>query len=193
MNENPSPETLADATRTSAADGGGTVESPSIKLEDLNKVFGTDFKDAASALRSVKETKDFVGRRKDDIAAELKASMAPAQSPDVELKSQVQNLQEQLFYTQNPQYKGYENVIKAMGSNPADVVGTEVFKGIFEKAKVADEVAQTKSIVASNARLSQSKTVIDEAVNIANARGTTLDQVAVTFAREINAQGRGEK
>lgn len=187
MTEDLSPETLAEDAQLTSADGGGTVESPALTLAELNKFLGADFKDTNTALKALKDTKDFVGKRKEDIAAEVKASL-PQNDSNVATKSDVQALQEQLFYSQNPQYKGYESMIKKLGSNPADVVDSEEFKNVFEKVKVADEIAQTKSVVSSNSRLSQAKGVVEEAVVVANARGSTQEDVALVMARAINQQ-----
>jgi hypothetical protein len=188
MTENPSPETLAETSRTSAADGGGTVESPALTLAELNKQLGSDFKDPSTALRALKDTKDYVGKRKEDIANELRAAVVPQTAPDMATKSDVQALKNQLFYSQNPQYKGYESMINKLGADPAEVVDSPEFKTVFEKVKVADEVAQSKSVVSSNARLSQAKNVMDSAIETANARGSTQEDVALIFARDINAR-----
>jgi hypothetical protein len=193
MSENPSPEPLAEATHVDAADGGGTVESPALTLAELNTFLGSDFKDTSTALQSLKETKNFVGKRKEDIAAEVKASLITTMQPDESLKSDVQSLKNELFYTQNPQYKGYEGLLSKLGSNPAEAVSSPEFQQVFEKAKVADEITQNKSVVSSNSRLSQpSAPVIEQAVNVANARGTTQEDVAMVFAQAINKEARGE-
>jgi len=189
MTENPSPETLADDAHVTSPDGGGTVESPALTLVELNKFLGSDFKDASTALKALKDTKDFVGKRKEDIAAEVKAGLQQT-APDAATKSDIQALKNQLFYSQNPQYKGYETMINKLGQDPAEVVGSEEFKTVFEKVAKADEVAQSKSVVSSNSRLSQSKSTIDEAVGIANARGTTLEDVATVFATAINKEAQ---
>ncbi len=182
MTENLSPETLADGVHVAPADGGGTVESPALTLAELNKYLGSDFKDPQTALKALKDTKDFVGKRKEDIVAEVKNSSA---NVDDSLKSEVQSLKRDVFFSQNPQYKGLEAVIAKFGTDPAEVVKSPEFTSVFEKVKVADEVANKKSIVSSNPRLSQSKTVLDEAVTVANARGTTNEDVATVLARGI--------
>lgn len=190
MTDNPSQETLAGGAVNTPADGGGTVVNPAIPLEELNKVLGADYKDPSTALKSLKDTKDYVGKRKEDIAAEVRAGL-PA-SPDVTSKSDVQALKEELFYSQNPQYKDYQSMIQKLGSNPADVVGSQEFKTVFDKVKVADEVAQSKSVAPTNARISQSPAVIEQAVQVANARGTTNEDVAMVFARQINSEAQGQ-
>lgn len=191
MTENLSTETLADGSHVAPADGGVTVESSALKLDELNKHLGSDFKDVPTALRALKDTKDFVGKRKEDIAAEVKASLITATS-DTASKSDVQSLRDELFYSQNPQYKGYEPLLKSIGTNPAEAVNNETFKSLFEKAKVADEVANNRTVVSSNARLSHVKTATDEAVSVANARGSTQEDVAVVFAKVINAANNAE-
>lgn len=179
MTENLSPEPLVGGAHVESANGGGTVESPALTLVDLNKHLGSDFKDVPTALKALKDTKDFVGKRKQDIVAEV----TPANDS---LTSEVQSLKRDMFFSNNPQYKGYENLITKLGSDPAEVVRMTEFTNVFEKAKSADEIAQNKSVVSSNARLSQSKSITDEAIAVANSRGTTGEDVATVLARAIN-------
>lgn len=188
MTENPSPETLVGDAQLTASNGGGTVDSPVLSLAELNKFLGSDYKDSATALKSLKDTKDFVGKRKEDIAKEI----VPAPVVDESLKSDVQALKESLFYSENPQFKGYEAIIKKMGSSPAEVVGSEEFKSIFEKVSIADKVTQSKSVVGSNSRLSQTKTIVDNAIQMANSRGSTNEDVALILARGIQESSQNE-
>lgn len=188
MTENLSPETLVDGAHVTPANGGGTVESSALTLAELNKHLGSDFKDTATALKALKDTKDFVGKRKDDIVAEVRSSLQPNANVDDTLKHDVQSLKSRLFFSENPQYRGMEAVISKFGTDPAEVVKSPEFTSVFEKVKLADEVSSNKSVVSSNSRLSQSKTVLDEAVNVANARGATNEDVATVLARGIMAQ-----
>ena len=193
MEANPSPETLVEGAVNTPANGGGTVEEPAIKLADLSKVLGTDFKDTATALQSIKETKDFVGKRQADAVAEAKASLQQTTPNMSHLESDVQSLKTDLFYSQNPQYQAVKPLIAKLGADPSTVVNSEEFKSVFEKVKVADEVAQNKSVVQSNQRLSQTPApIMEQAINIANARGSTLEDVATVFAQQINKDSQGE-
>lgn len=180
-NETINEETQPAAAHVDAGDGTASV-SDGLSLAELNKTLGKNFKDKETALRSLAETNSYVGKK---IAA---VEPAPI---DHSLKLEVDSLKEQVFYASHPEYQGHESIIKAMGSNPAEVVDGAAFKTYFEKAKVADEVAQTKSVVSSNSRLSQTKTVIDEGVNMANARGSTGEDIALVFARAINESNNG--
>lgn len=184
---NPTGETLAGGAQLTPADGGAAVDSSTLTLAEMNQYLGKDFKDKESALKAVKETFSYVGKRKEDIAAEVRALSAPAPqtSPDSELKSQVQSLNDRLFFSENPEFKGYEAIIKKMGSDPAEVIGSEEFKKVFEQGKVATEVEQKRSVVSSSSRLAQSKSTVDNAIQIANARGTSGTDVAEALARGI--------
>lgn len=188
MTDTLSPDTLADASHVAAADGGGTVVKPALTLEELNATLGSTFKDPSSALRALKDTQSFVGKRKEDIANEVKQSLAPS---DVASKADVQRLSNELFYSQNPQLKPYQSMINSMGANPAEVVARPEVKEVIEKAAKADEIAQAKSVVSSNSRLSQpSAPIVEQAVNVANARGSTNEDVALVFAEAINKQNQ---
>lgn len=168
-------QTLPDAPQLSAA-GGETAAEQSLSLADLEATLGKKFPDKATALKAVKDTFNYVG---------AKTAANPAPAADTNTQEQLKALQEQVFYATNPQFKGHEAIIKAMGSNPAEVVNTDAFKSYMEKATVADTVQQTKSVVASNSRLGAPKTVTDEALNVANAAGSSTSDVAGVFAKNL--------
>ena len=192
MTENPSTEPLADGAVNTPADGGVTVESPALTLAELNKSLGADFKDTSTALKALKDTKDFVGKRKEDIAAEVKAGLQQS-APDMsKIESDVQSLKNELFYSQNPQYKDLAPLITKLGGDPAEVVGSEEFKAVYGKVAKADEIAQSQSVVNSNNRISSPPDVLTGAVEIANSRGTGTSDVATFLAQHINSAGRGE-
>lgn len=190
MTENLSPETLVDGAVNTPANGGGTVESPALTLAELNKHLGSDFKDPSTALKALKDTKDYVGKRREDIVAEV-INQNTSANTNVASKSDVQELNNRLFLSENPQYKGMEDTLKVINPNLAEAVKTPGLQTLIEKANQADEIANNKSVVSSNSRLSQTKTVIDEAVNVANSRGTTGEDVATVLARAINAEAQG--
>jgi hypothetical protein len=176
--ENLTDKTVPDDAHVTSAEGGAAV-SNALSLAELNQTLGKDFKDKETALKALKDTQSYVGKK---IAA-----VSPAPAVDPNLASKVQTLETQVFYANNPEFKGHEAIINAMGTNPAEVVGSDAFKTYFEKAKVADEVANNKSIVSSNSRLSQAKSVTEQAIQVTNARGSTNEDTALVFASAINA------
>lgn len=186
--DNSTDQALAGATHVDAAASDAAVAS--LTLAELNSHLGKDFKDTATALKALKDTQSFVGKRTEDIASEVRSQLAAASSggsSNAALESTVHSLQKDLFYTNNPQYKDYSDVIASMGSNPSEVVDSPAFKKVFAKVQVADEVEKSRSVVSSNSRLGQSKTVIEQAVGIANSRAGGTD-LAEHLARGINEE-----
>lgn len=188
--DNHTHDALADDPQLRSADGEGAVDETALSLSELNQFLGKDFKDVESAKKGLKDTFSYVGKKKEDIEKEVRASLTGAaqagSSPD--LASEVNSLKERVFYSENPQYKGYEGIIRKMGSNPAEVVDSEEFKTVFENGKVAGEVAQKNSVVHSNSRLSQNTTYTQEAVTTANATrstGATADVLAKAILGEL--------
>lgn len=180
-------ETLIDGAHVTPAGGGAAVGDSTLTLAELNSILGKDFKDKPTALKALKDTQSFVGKKREDIEAEVRASIQPTASPALEAR--VQSLANDLFFSQNPQYLGVRALIASMGSTPAEIVETPAFKEVFAKVKVADEVGQTRSVVSTNSRLAETKGAVEEAVKTANARGSTVEDVALVLAREITAQG----
>lgn len=183
MEQNPSTETLAGDTHVESSDGGVTVQSPALSLDAINATLGSTFKDPETALRALKDTQSFVGKRKEDIANEVKQSLAPS---DVASKSDIQALKADLFYSQNPQYKPYQSMINKLGADPAEVANLPEFKEVFEKAQKADEIDNSRSVVSSNSRLSEQRSVNEQAVAVTNSRGSTNEDTALVFAKAIN-------
>lgn len=157
--------TLPDAAHVDAADGAAAV-ADTLSLAELNQTLGKDFKDRATALKALKDTFSYVGKK-----TETPQQTAPV---DASLKDQVRSLQEEVFYANNPEYKGVRDLIRTMGGNPSEVVGSDAFKAVYEKVKVADEVAKKQSVVSSNARVGQSSSRVDNAVKAANGNRTDV-------------------
>jgi hypothetical protein len=61
MEEVTTQETLADGAQLTPADGGGADQADSISLSALKEVLGKDFKSSESALKSIKDTFNYVG------------------------------------------------------------------------------------------------------------------------------------
>lgn len=118
-----------------------TVASPSDVLNKINAATGRNYADLDTALRAVGDTYKYVGQPKPEVSA----------SPEVE--SRIRSMEEELFYSQNPEYRDYRGVIAKMGQSPSEVVASEEFKTIFAKAKGYDESQSVKSVLHSNPKL----------------------------------------
>lgn len=165
-------DTVTGANQLDASEGSAAVDN-TLSLAELNQYLGKDFKDKSTALKALKDTQSFVGKKIDA------ANPAPVQSVDTTLLSEVQQLKENLFYTENPQYKDMRGLIQKMGGNPSEVVASDEFKNLFEKVKVADEATSKKSVVSSNSRLGSVSTYAEDAVKVANATHSANDVSAI--------------
>lgn len=166
--DNPS-ETVPGATHVEASVGGENV-GETLSLADINKTLGRSYTDLPSALAGMVETYRYVGSK--TAPAPVAQATAPVQDQsNVASKADVDSLKAELFYSKNPEYEGYRNLIAKMGANPSEVVGSPEFKEVFEKVKVADDVSKQRSVVSSNSRLGQNKAATDQAILVANAGG----------------------
>jgi hypothetical protein len=89
-------------------------------------------------------------------------SAPQAQPPSVDIsklatKEEVAKLQRDLFYKEKPQFEPYRQAIDGMadatGKSPSEIVASDAFKPVFEKASGFDELQKSKSVLQSNPRL----------------------------------------
>lgn len=162
------PEPQPDETHVISPDDKGTVgnvsDANNLILDELNSLLGKNFKDKATALKSVKDTYSYVGKRKEDITKELSSGTENVTKELKEIKSN-------MFFDKNPDYVQYRSLMEKMGDNPVDVANMPEFKGIFEKAVGYDKNQNLKSVLVSNPRLAMSKD------NLTKAReATSVDE-----------------
>lgn len=167
--ENITTETLPDenvvADELVSADGEEAVSdvAQSISLKELKEILGKDFKDKASALKSVKDTYRFVGKK-------VEAPKAIDESRFISREQYEQDM----FYSKNPGLDKPEmrtiidSLAKAKGISNRDVVETPEFKSVYEKVKGYDESQGLKTVLATNPRLVASKDKLTQAGEAAN-------------------------
>jgi hypothetical protein len=179
IQDNPTDETLSGPAQLTGPDGTAAV-ADTLTLAEIESTLGKPFKDKATALKAIKDTFSFVGKK-------AEATQQTAADPD--LKSEIQTLKEEVFYANNPQYREQRELIKQFGKDPAEVVATDTFKALFEKVKVADDVAKTKSVITSNARIGQSAPSLQNAVQAANAgnKDAMLNSLTEAILEDLNA------
>jgi len=127
-----------------------------LTLQELEQQLGKKFPDKATALKSLKDTYSYVGKRKEDIAAELSQN-------NTGVANEIKEIKDNLFFDKNPQFEPYRKVIAKLGSNPQEVIQSEDFKAIFEKAAGFDETQKLKSVLTSNPRIAQTKDTLTKA------------------------------
>lgn len=167
---NTTPETLAGDAHVTSADGGGTVQtvadkagSDSFTLAEIQKIF-PNVKTKEDALKSIEETKSFVGKRKEDYLKEI----SNTQNTDT-LAKELKEIKENMFFKDNPQLAPYKGAFKKVGGNPEDFFNSPEFKPIFEKAKGYDESLNTRTVLESNPRLQYARDNLSQAKDALNA------------------------
>ena len=159
-----------------------------LSLKELNETLGKDFPTKEAALKSIKDTISYTGKRKEDIINEYKK-----QSGDSELASKVSTLENMLlnanFYAENPQYKPYKDVIAKFGGNPEQAIKDPVFQSTFKKVSAFDETEKSRSVLHSNPKLGRITDKITEAKtaltggNVAKANEAAVDAVLSAFEK----------
>lgn len=174
QNQDPNSGSLPDGADITPADGQETVEGASdvLTLEELNTHLGKNFKDKDAALKSFKDTFNFVGKAGQEKAPQ--ATPQPGQMSQESYDALVKaELSKEFFYRDHPEYAEHrefiENLASGSGKKPQEVVESDSFKSLFEKAKGYDEVQKSKSVIQSNPRLAASSDKIKEAKEIAQA------------------------
>ena len=153
-------------TENTQPDEGGTeaVENESVanmSLKEINESLGKDYPDKETALKSIKDTFSYTGKRKEDIIKEHEAANSTN-----ELANKVQTLEKTLqeanFYAENPQYKPYKDLVAKFGS-PEEAIKDEGFQSTFKKLSAFDEAETSKSVLHSNPKLGRVTDKLTEA------------------------------
>lgn len=188
MTESITDDTLIEGDDVTPSDGKQTDEAVSIK-DVLAEELGKDFKDDASALKAVKDTFSYVGKagKFKPVFEKLEAKFGsekgaldalnqfmeqdnkPKDEPKIDTNQFVprEEFDRETFFSKNPEYAAHQALIsdlkKATGKSFGEIVQSDTFKSIYDKAKAHDEYEQSKSVLQSNPRLGQVKDKISEA------------------------------
>ncbi len=151
-----------------------TKEVEAMTLSELNTALGKNFSNRDSALKSIKDTFAYVGKKKEDVRKEVLAEVKTDEKTD-KLAKELEEMRKERFYDKNPQYAdpSVRKIIERIGGNPAEVVGSEEFKTVFTKVSGYDESQKLKTVLESNPRLASSKD-------------------SLTKARELKAKGASQ-
>jgi hypothetical protein len=193
--DNTSPEPITDETDVISSDG---TEAASNAVKDiLSNVLGKDFVSDEDAIKSVKDTYQYVGKAGKYQKAVEAVMTAKGLSEDNAVKFIMdsatkepeettgtakdivdgapvrgnnnqddskfisrEEFEEKTFYAENKEYEPYKELISALRkekglTSPSEVIELDSFKGIYEKAKAADEIEKSKSVLSTNPRLGQ--------------------------------------
>ena len=188
-----------DASQLNAADpvstvGSGTGTQPAtpqtgveaLTLADINKQLGKNFLTKESALKSLSDTFSYVGKKKEDIEKEVRATV---QTDDriSKLAQELEIERKERFYDRNPQYadQNVRKLIDSLGGTPSEVVNREEFKQVFEKVSSYDKSAKLKTVLESNPRLASSKDSLTKAREVRDLNTRPDGQVQGRAIQEV--------
>ena len=183
----------ADGNGTATSDD--VVELKDVLNSALKKAPGQEFKTNEDALKAVTDTFAYVNKagwhkkaidsfaqargldEKSAVKLIMENTITPeAKAPVVEDKSQFVSREEydrEMFFSKNPDYDPYKGLLtdlqKAQNKPLSEIVQSDTFKSVFEKAKAHDVNEKTKSVIMSNSRLGQVTDKMTEAHDAAKA------------------------
>ena len=150
--------------KSDGGDGGVSEDESSLSLEELNAKLGKNFPSKEAALKSIKDTFSFIGKKQEAKAPQIDTSQFAS-------REDLESIREENFFSKNPDYEPYKDLINGLkkeGQTLSDVVNQDAFKGIYEKAKAGDEIAKAKSVLQSNPRIGMATNKMAEAKDLLN-------------------------
>lgn len=180
---------LPDAPHVSAADSSG-ADTDAISLAELNNILGKNYSDRETALKAVKETYTFIGKRDDHARIVKEAVQKTGKSEDEILQlltnsnmpengSQPANPDqfitkdqylEDMFFSKNPDLSMVKDVIKPLKNSDEfksmswdDYVKSDKIASIVDTFRVANEVKSAKSVMESNPRIGSASNKLQSA------------------------------
>lgn len=178
-------EVQTESTDIDSSDAETAVEKPqqkevqSLSLDELNTILGKKFSSKESALKSIKDTYGFVGKRKQDAKEEIsKEDFIP--------RSEFETI---LFYDKNPDVAKHREVIdayaKANGISAREASEVPALKSLIEKASGFEKTESLKTVMTSSPKLKQIKSLKEQAAAAANRGDTaTAEKLAMQMMRE---------
>lgn len=179
--ENITPPGLDGGSQLNPASPQGTVDpvapqpasqqaAEAMSLAELNALTKKNFPTKEAALKSITDTFSYVGKKKEDVRAEILAEQSKTNQSTEVLASELAEMRKERFYDKNPQYAdpSIRKIIDKLGSDPSQVVNLEEFKAIHSKIAGYDETQKLKTVLESNPRITSSRDAITKARDLQN-------------------------
>jgi hypothetical protein len=193
--ENITLESLSDESQLNSADDNRTVgnvahegnaSAEELTLGELNSRLGKDFKDKETALKALKDTFSFVGKRKEDIEKEVLARVSNNQSTE-SITKELAEMRKERFFDKNPDLAPFRQAYEKVGGSPEEFFNSEAFKPLIEKAKGYDESQKLRTVLESNPRLASSKDSLTKANDLKKAGGRQEDYETLVARAVLDA------
>lgn len=180
-------EALDEESQLNSASASETVEPKDtlsesqlrgLSLDELNETLGKQFKDKDSAIKAIKDTFSYVGKKVEQVESELKNNGFISK----------RELEEIMFYRDNKEFAANKDIIDAyatkFGISPAEAVKSTALSGLLAKASKADAYESNQSVIESNPRLVATKSNLDKARDMAFKKGGS-DQMQSLVAKAV--------
>jgi len=150
--ENITPETLPETETGSDSQGavgseGSGTKVEAMTLEELNSVLGKKFSDKETALKSIKDTFSYVGKKTETVKEDLSKS-------GYMTKEQFEN---ELFFRDNPEHSNNKDILEAIAKAKnitlKEASQNESYKKLSENAANFEKGQSLKSTLEPNPRL----------------------------------------
>ncbi len=162
-------------------------QADSLSLAELNRLTGKQFPTKESALKSITDTFSYVGKKREDVANEVKAELGASQATD-KLAKELEEMRKERFFDRNPKYAepSVRKLIERLGGQPDQVVNSDEFKAVFDKVSSYDESQKLKTVLGSNPRIAASRDSLAKAREISATRQEgTSDEVSSLVANAV--------
>ena len=202
------PDTLPDGADVTPSSGEG-ADDAAISLEEIASVLGKEFKNKETALKSIKDTFNFVGAT-GQVKAKLDEAKAKLGTDDKGVLSALSKLMENpnpsenfvsrdqymedMFFKDNPNLSELREPLRAMktaseaskGMDWSAFVASETVKPIVEKVTGYNEAQSKKSVLETNPRLGVATDALGKA-RVAIQEATKAEQSGDVYTARAQA------
>lgn len=136
-------------------------EASALSLEELNSTLGKNFKTKEDALKSLKDTNSFVGKKVDKIVDGTKDGEI-----DSDKYVSKTEFEDERFLRNNKEVAAHEDLLRSMrqgGQSLEEVSKTDVFKNASKAINAGNEAEDAKSVLQSNPKLGAAKDKMTQA------------------------------
>lgn len=160
-------------------------------LQAIQETTGKTFPDKETALKSIKDTYNYIGKvnQKKEEPSLVETNNAIDENKYV-TREEYEELQ---FFSKNPELSDYKELIvslrKSTGQTYEEVLQNDTLKVVLDKAKSFDEVEKSKSIIHNKSRLGENITKKEEEAlkHLENAQQAAMQGDVTKMNRSFDA------
>lgn len=173
------------------------LQPDALTLEEINSTLGRNYADKPTALKALKETFSFVGKKADEAADAAATAPTTTASDTANADATAQalaDIQKELktnkFYVNNPDYNTPEakELIESFGGEPEEVIQKDIFKKALKAIQSESVNDKSQTVMRSNSRVaatdSDYQTDFDSAQKTGNWAAFLAKHKGIELAQE---------